>query len=44
MFQHPPDIPIIKINDPDIEKHDVQLFIKREDLTDPYVSGNKSGN
>jgi 1-aminocyclopropane-1-carboxylate deaminase len=41
MFQHTPDIPIIKINDPDIEKHDVQLFIKREDLTDPYVSGNK---
>lgn len=41
MFQNPPDIPIIKINDPNIEKHDVQLFIKREDLTDPYISGNK---
>lgn len=41
MLQNPPRIPIIKINDPDLEKHDIQLFIKREDLTDPYISGNK---
>jgi len=41
MFPNPSEIPIIKINDPEIEKHDIELFIKREDLTDPYISGNK---
>jgi 1-aminocyclopropane-1-carboxylate deaminase/D-cysteine desulfhydrase-like pyridoxal-dependent ACC family enzyme len=41
MLQNPPQIPIIKIGDPDIEKHDIQLFIKREDQIDPYISGNK---
>jgi 1-aminocyclopropane-1-carboxylate deaminase len=36
-----PEIPIIEINDPRLVKNKIQLFIKRENLIDPYISGNK---
>jgi 1-aminocyclopropane-1-carboxylate deaminase len=41
MFNQIPDIPCIKIPDPILEESDVELYIKREDLTDSYISGNK---
>jgi len=41
MFNQIPDIPCIKIPDPLLEESDVELYIKREDLTDSYISGNK---
>lgn len=33
--------PIIQIFDEQLEKYGVKLYIKREDLTDPIISGNK---
>lgn len=33
--------PIQKIDDPRLDKFNLQLFIKREDLLHPYISGNK---
>ena len=33
--------PIVQIIDDDLKKNKVELFIKREDLTDPFISGNK---
>ena len=33
--------PIQPIDDPVLERHKVQLFIKREDLLHPHISGNK---
>ena len=33
--------PIQRIDDPRLEKHRVQLFIKREDQLHPHISGNK---
>ena len=36
-----PRVPIQKINDPLLDKHNVKLFIKRDDLLDPIISGNK---
>lgn len=33
--------PIQEIHDADLQKADVRLFIKREDLNHPYVTGNK---
>jgi len=41
MFDENPKIPIIEINDSFLKKQGVRLFIQREDLTDPYISGNK---
>jgi len=36
-----PYAPIEAINFNEINKRDVQLFVKREDLSHPYISGNK---
>jgi 1-aminocyclopropane-1-carboxylate deaminase len=36
-----PETPLIEINDPQLVKNKIKLFIKREDLIDPYISGNK---
>lgn len=33
--------PVIQVNDPVLEQAGIQLFIKREDLNHPFVSGNK---
>ncbi len=41
MFSESPQIPITKINDPLLGKRRIALHIKREDLIDPYISGNK---
>jgi len=41
MFDEEIDTPVIKINDERLERYGVELFIKREDLTDPIISGNK---
>ncbi len=35
------DIPIQKVNLPLFEQKEVEVFVKREDLIHPYVSGNK---
>lgn len=41
MFEKLIYTPIVQINDALIEKYGVELFIKREDLTDAIISGNK---
>jgi len=41
MFEEIVFTPIVQIKDELTEKYGVELFIKREDLTDPYISGNK---
>ena len=41
MFEELIYTPIVHINDALIGKYGVELFIKREDLTDPIISGNK---
>ena len=41
MFSEILQTPIIKIEDKQIKTFGVELFIKREDLTDQYISGNK---
>ena len=41
MFEELIYTPIVQINDPIFEKYGVELFIKREDQTDPIISGNK---
>ena len=41
MFDEIVHIPIIQIIDERIAAHGIELFIKREDLTDPFISGNK---
>ncbi len=41
MFTESISSPIVQINDEHIENYGVELYIKREDLTDPYISGNK---
>ncbi|MCG8308649.1 MAG: pyridoxal-phosphate dependent enzyme [Cytophagales bacterium] len=41
MFDKTISTPIIKIHDESIEKHGLELYIKREDLNDAYISGNK---
>jgi 1-aminocyclopropane-1-carboxylate deaminase len=41
MFDHPGDTPIVRINDPILDKSGIELCIKREDLLDQYISGNK---
>lgn len=41
MFDIIPEIPIVEIKDPIMVNHGIQLFIKREDLIDPFISGNK---
>ncbi|NJN26048.1 MAG: 1-aminocyclopropane-1-carboxylate deaminase/D-cysteine desulfhydrase [Cyclobacteriaceae bacterium] len=41
MFDELINTPIVQINDTIIDRSGVQLFIKREDLTDTYISGNK---
>ncbi len=33
--------PLVKINDPLLEKKKITLYIKREDLINPYIFGNK---
>lgn len=41
MFSEAFSTPIVQVHDDTIEKYGVDLYIKREDLTDPYISGNK---
>ena len=41
MFEEKITTPTVKIYDSEIDEHRVELYIKREDLTDPYISGNK---
>ena len=41
MFDEFISTPIVQIIDDDLKKNKVELFIKREDLTDPFISGNK---
>ncbi|MCK5101292.1 MAG: 1-aminocyclopropane-1-carboxylate deaminase/D-cysteine desulfhydrase [Cyclobacteriaceae bacterium] len=41
MFDEFISTPIVQIFDADLKKNKVELFIKREDLTDPFISGNK---
>ncbi len=41
MFKYNPDIPYTQINDPVLDKLNIELYIKREDLSEPYISGNK---
>ena len=41
MFDETISTPIVQIHDEHIEIYGVELYIKREDLTDPYISGNK---
>lgn len=41
MFETVPNIPIQKINSEILSKNEVELFIKREDLIHPEISGNK---
>lgn len=35
------NIPFVEVNDPFIKERKISLFIKREDLNHPYMSGNK---
>lgn len=35
------DVPLQQIDDPLLSPYDIQLFVKRDDLIHPYVSGNK---
>lgn len=41
MFEESVSTPIVKIYDEQLEKFEVELCIKREDLTDAHISGNK---
>ncbi len=41
MFDKVINTPIVRIDDESIEPYGVELYIKREDLTDPWISGNK---
>ncbi len=41
MFDKIIQTPILRLHDELIEKSGVELYIKREDLTDPIISGNK---
>jgi 1-aminocyclopropane-1-carboxylate deaminase len=41
MFDTIINTPIIEIHDAELRQCQVKLFLKREDLTDPYISGNK---
>jgi len=41
MFDEIIKTPVVQIFDERIAKYDVELFLKREDLTDPFISGNK---
>lgn len=41
MFDEFISTPIVQIFDDDLNKNKVELFIKREDLTDLFISGNK---
>lgn len=41
MFEQNPTTPLIEINHPLAFEHNVKLFIKREDLIHPDISGNK---
>ena len=41
MFQASPNTPVIQLHDEVLESHEVDLFIKRDDLIHPDVSGNK---
>ena len=41
MFEESIETPIFKVSDEIIEKFGVELYIKREDLTNPIISGNK---
>ena len=41
MYSENPDTPLIEINDPRLFENKIKLFIKREDLIDPEISGNK---
>ncbi len=41
MFEEAIHTPILRIYDENAEKHGIELYIKREDLTHPHISGNK---
>lgn len=41
MFDEIIKTPVVQIFDERIAKYDVALFLKREDLSDPFISGNK---
>ncbi len=41
MILKTPDTPLVEIIDVRLKQNNLQLFIKREDLIDPYISGNK---
>ncbi len=41
MFEKAIHTPVVRIFDETAEEHGVELYIKREDLTHPYISGNK---
>lgn len=41
IFNHKQDVQIQQVHDPILQNHDVELFIKREDLLHPQISGNK---
>lgn len=36
-----PETPLVEISDSRLIESDIKLFIKREDMIDPYISGNK---
>ena len=35
------NIPLREVNHPLLERHGVKLFVKRDDLIHPFISGNK---
>lgn len=41
MILETPDTPLVEIIDARLKQNDLKLFIKREDLIDPHISGNK---
>lgn len=41
MFDQPGETPIVRIHDPILDKSGIELCMKREDLVDQYISGNK---
>ena len=39
--EYSPNTPLEKINDPFLDDFQVNLYVKRDDLIDPIISGNK---
>lgn len=40
-MKYPSGTPIMKIETPETLRHNIRLFVKREDLNHPFISGNK---